>query len=62
MKFGLFILSAQGYQALTNILITKLALIELTPGKENEHFVGKIKYTLDALIEIGIHFRGMFMN
>jgi hypothetical protein len=38
----------------------KVSLIELTPGKENEHFVGKIKYTLDALIETGIHFRGMF--
>jgi hypothetical protein len=36
----------------------KVSLIELTPGKNNENFVEKIKYTLDHLIETGILFRG----
>jgi hypothetical protein len=40
----------------------KVSLIELTPGKDNGNFVGKIKYTLNQLIESGNHFRGMFIN
>jgi hypothetical protein len=40
----------------------KVSLIELTPGKDNGNFVGKLKYTLNELIETGTHFRGMFME
>jgi hypothetical protein len=40
----------------------KVSLIELTPGKENAHFVGKLAYTLDHLMETGLQFKGMYSH